>query len=138
VQACHYLIARSPASRARIAKSMEGGFEANRIKIDTASHVIVFCTRMELPPEHLEAVFTQEHADRKFPDDEQEQRWRGIVRRGLDMHVFDKRDLSAWLEKQTYLALGITMMAAAAAEIDVTPMEGFFAKILDEEFTSVS
>jgi nitroreductase / dihydropteridine reductase len=134
VQPCHYLVARSPAARARIAKSLKGGFEGNQVKIDTASHVIVFCTRMALSPEHVDAVFAQEQADRKFPDDEQEQRWRGIVRKGLDMHVYDKRDLSAWLEKQTYLALGIMMMAAAVADIDITPMEGFFTKTLDEEF----
>jgi nitroreductase / dihydropteridine reductase len=133
IQASHYFIAASAPSRSRIAKAMNGGFEANQVKIDTASHVIVFCTRMDVPREHLTKVFEREHADHKFPDDEQEQRWREIVLAGLDMHIHDKKDLSHWLEKQTYMALGMMMMAAAAVEVDATPMEGFCAKALDAE-----
>jgi nitroreductase/dihydropteridine reductase len=134
IQAIHYLVASTAEARARIAKSLVGGFEANAIKIESASHVLAFCTRMEVSDEHLAAVFDQEHADKKFPNDAQEQRWRDIVRGGLDMHIYDKRDLSHWLEKQTYLAMGMAMMAGAMLDIDVTPMEGFFAKSLDEEF----
>lgn len=33
--------------------------------------------------------------------------------------------------KQTYIALGIALLAAAELEVDATPMEGFDAKALD-------
>ena len=37
------------------------------------------------------------------------------------------------MEKQTYLALGTLLLGAAAFGLDVTPMEGFDFKKLDEE-----
>jgi nitroreductase len=37
-----------------------------------------------------------------------------------------------WSSKQTYIALGIALFAAAEAEIDSTPMEGFDKEKLDE------
>ncbi len=37
-----------------------------------------------------------------------------------------------WAEKQTYIALGTALIAAANAKIDATPMEGFDAQLLDE------
>ena len=37
-----------------------------------------------------------------------------------------------WVDKQAYLALGFTLIAAAAEEIDATPMEGFKPDAVDE------
>jgi nitroreductase len=37
-----------------------------------------------------------------------------------------------WADKQAYLALGFTLIAAAAEEIDATPMEGFKPDAVDE------
>jgi len=37
-----------------------------------------------------------------------------------------------WADKQTYLALGFSLVAAAAEEIDATPMEGFAPDTVDE------
>ena len=37
-----------------------------------------------------------------------------------------------WADKQTYLALGFSLVAAAAEEIDATPMEGFVPDAVDE------
>ena len=37
-----------------------------------------------------------------------------------------------WADKQAYLALGFTLVAAAAEEIDATPMEGFKPDAVDE------
>ena len=34
-------------------------------------------------------------------------------------------DLQTWASKQTYIALGVALVAAAEAHIDATPMEGF-------------
>ena len=40
--------------------------------------------------------------------------------------------LQIWAAKQTYIALGFTLVAAAAEEIDATPMEGFVPDAVDE------
>ena len=37
-----------------------------------------------------------------------------------------------WADKQTYLALGFSLVAAAAEQVDATPMEGFNYPALDE------
>jgi len=37
-----------------------------------------------------------------------------------------------WADKQTYLALGFSLVAAAAEEVDATPMEGFAPDAVDE------
>ena len=38
----------------------------------------------------------------------------------------------AWNARQTYIALGVGLTAAAALEVDATPMEGFNPAALDE------
>ena len=38
------------------------------------------------------------------------------------------------MEKQTYMALGMTMMAAAELGVDATPLEGFDRATVDEAF----
>ena len=40
--------------------------------------------------------------------------------------------LQIWASKQTYIALGFTLVAAATEEIDATPMEGFKPDAVDE------
>ncbi|MDX5435549.1 MAG: nitroreductase family protein, partial [Pontibacter sp.] len=37
-----------------------------------------------------------------------------------------------WAAKQTYIALGTAVVAAAAEKVDTTPMEGFDSTALDE------
>jgi nitroreductase/dihydropteridine reductase len=133
IQATHYVIAASADSRGRMAKAVENGFELNRPKILTASHVIAFCSRINLPPSHLDDIAAHEHADGRFPSAELEERWRDLVKSDLEAHEYDAKDLSHWIEKQTYLALGIALMAAAELRIDAQPMEGFHRRVLDTE-----
>jgi nitroreductase/dihydropteridine reductase len=133
IQATHYVVAASPMARARIGKAVQNGFELNEAKIQTASHVFVFCSRTSLSAEHMDDVAWHEHSDGRFPNAETEGRWRELVKGGLAAHEFDFQDLPHWVEKQTYLALGIALMVAAELDVDALPMEGFHHNILDEE-----
>jgi nitroreductase/dihydropteridine reductase len=126
------VVAASPMARARVGKAVQNGFELNEAKIQTAS-VIVFCSRMNLSAEHMDDVAGHEHSDGRFPNAETDGRWRELVKGGLAAHEFGFQDLPHWIEKQTYLALGIALMAAAALHVDALPMEGFRHDILDEE-----
>lgn len=132
-QPWHFVVASDEQGKARVAKSAEGGFAYNEAKMLNASHVIVFCTRTEMPESHLHVVLAQEEADGRFASDEakagQDKTRRGYV----DMHKFDQKDLQHWMEKQTYLALGTLLLGAASLGLDATPMEGFDFKKLDEE-----
>jgi nitroreductase/dihydropteridine reductase len=132
-QPWHFIVASDQQGKARVAKSAEGGFVYNEAKMLNASHVIVFCTRTEMPESHLQAVLAQEAADGRFANDEaragQDKSRRGYV----NMHKFDQKDVQHWMEKQTYLALGTLLLGAASLGLDATPMEGFDFKKLDEE-----
>jgi nitroreductase/dihydropteridine reductase len=130
IQATHYAVAASPAARARIGKSV---MELNEVKIQTASHVIVFASRMALTDAHMDAVAAHERADGRFPSAELETRWRELVKGGLRAHEEHLKDTPHWIEKQTYLALGIALMTAAELGIHALPMEGFDPDTLDEE-----
>jgi nitroreductase/dihydropteridine reductase len=129
----HYVVASSPASKARIAKSMMNGYEANLQKLDSASHIIVFCSRMTMSDEHARDLIAQQHADGKFKDAEDEDAWTGVLRFGIRLHTFERKNLGAWFEKQVYLAMGVALMGAADLGIDVCPLEGFHPLVLDEE-----
>jgi nitroreductase/dihydropteridine reductase len=133
IQATHYVIAHSLPARTRIAKSVQDGFEFNNAKILTASHVVVFCSRTSLPSAHMNEVATNERNDGRFPTPALESRWRELVKGGLATHEYDLKDLPHWIEKQTYLALGIALMTASELDINALPMEGFNPKALDAE-----
>lgn len=47
-QPWHFLIASTPAGRARIAKATQGSFTYNEAKVRNASHVVVLCARKTL------------------------------------------------------------------------------------------
>jgi len=132
-QPWHFIVASDEQGKARVAKGTEGGFVYNESKILNASHVIVLCTRTEMPEAHLQAVLAKEESDGRFANDEakagQDKSRRGYV----NMHKFDQKDVQHWMEKQTYLALGTLLLGAASLGVDATPMEGFDFKKLDEE-----
>lgn len=44
----------------------------------------------------------------------------------------NKAELKEWAARQTYIALGTLLAAAAEQQVDATPMEGFFPDQLDE------
>ncbi|WP_306392378.1 oxygen-insensitive NAD(P)H nitroreductase [Telluria beijingensis] len=133
-QPWHFIAANTPEGRARIAKAAQGGYSYNAAKINDASHVIVLCSRIDMDEAHLEAVLDQEERDGRFRDAQARAGQDATRRSYVTQHRFGNKDVAQWLEKQVYLALGTVLLGAAALEINATPMEGFDAKVLDEEF----
>jgi nitroreductase/dihydropteridine reductase len=143
-QPWHFVVADSAEGKARLAKSTQDRFAYNSPKILDASHVIVFCTRTEMPEAHLQALLDQEAADGRFRDEQARAAQNQSRRNYVDLHRFDQKDVQHWMEKQTYLAFGTALLGAAAHGLDATPIEGFDSKVLDAElglreqgFTSV-
>lgn len=132
-QCTRYIIASSQESRSRIADHIGEGFEFNVPKIRNASHVIVLATRETLTNEYLDELHAKEISDGKFPSDALADQWRGTVRMWIDLHRYDVKDLQQWMEKQTYLALGMTLMAAEELGINAGPLEGFNSRTVDAE-----
>lgn len=75
---------------------------------------------------HLEAVCTKEKADGRFPDLPKQELRESMTRNFLNLRNYGYKDLNHWMEKQTYLAVGLTMMAAAELGNEATPLEATF------------
>jgi nitroreductase/dihydropteridine reductase len=133
-QPWHFIVASTPEARARMAKGAQGGFSYNEPKITNASHVILFCVRIDADQQHLSNVLEQEQRDGRFRDDAAKA-GQAKGRQGyVDLHRYAQKDLPQWLEKQVYLALGSAMLGAASLGVDTTPMEGIDLAALDAEF----
>ncbi|MFK3740277.1 oxygen-insensitive NAD(P)H nitroreductase [Massilia sp. TN1-12] len=133
-QPWHFIVASTPEGKERVAKGAQGGYAFNASKITQASHVIVFCARVEADAAYQDLLLSQEQRDGRYADDAAkagQAKGRAFF---VDQHRFQGKDLTHWLEKQVYLALGTTMLAAATLGVDTTPMEGVDAKAIDEEF----
>jgi nitroreductase/dihydropteridine reductase len=132
-QPWHFVVAADTPAKARIAKAAQGPFAYNEAKVLNASHVIVLCARTDITPAHLDALLEQEAKDGRFQIDGA----RAGQQKGrlsyVNLHRYEQKDLSHWMEKQVYLALGTLLLGAATLGIDATPMEGFDFRVLDEE-----
>jgi nitroreductase/dihydropteridine reductase len=135
VQPWHFYVLSSPEAKERLASSLGEMFESgNRSKVTDASHAIIVTTRAELPESHLRNVFAQEDADGRFPEGEYRDGWQASVRGFLDWRTYNFKDITHWMEKQTYLTVGLAMMAAAELGIEALPLEGFDPHLVDAEF----
>ena len=133
-QPWHFIVAATPEGKARMAKGTPAGFAYNEPKVLNASHVILFCARIDADAAHLEQVLEQEQKDGRFRDDAAKA-GQAKGRKGyVDLHRYTQKDLPQWLEKQVYIALGTAMLGAAALGVDTTPMEGIDTRALDAEF----
>jgi nitroreductase/dihydropteridine reductase len=132
-QPWHLIVASTPEGKARLAKGVQGGYSFNESKVRDASHVILFCTRVDAAGGHLERLLEQEDRDGRFADEAAKA---GTAKGRLhftNLHRYTLKDLPQWYEKQTYIALGNAMTAAAALGVDSTPMEGIDVAALDTE-----
>jgi nitroreductase / dihydropteridine reductase len=72
-------------------------------------------------------------SDNKFPNEALANQWKAVVRGWVNLHRYDAKDLNHWMEKQTYLGLGMMLMAAEEMGINAIPLEGFDSRVLDAE-----
>ncbi|MGN5382345.1 nitroreductase family protein [Streptomyces lasalocidi] len=135
VQPNHFYVLATPEGKERLADNLGGErFKDNAEKILNASHTIILTTRADLPDSHLEAVFTKERADGRFLDPSKQQLWESMTRDFLNLRTYGYKDLNDWMEKQTYMAVGLTVMAAAEFGVEATPLEGFDQASVDKAF----
>jgi len=132
-QPWHFIVAATDEGKHRIARAAHGPYAYNAPKILNASHVFVLCTRHTLTDAHIGAVIEQEARDGRYPNQQARQTRHESLISYADAHRYTRRDAQAWMEKQTYIALGTLLLGAAALELDATPMEGFDNAILDLE-----
>jgi len=133
-QPWHFIVADNPAGNARMLKGVQGQFGFNEPKVRDASHVVLLCVRTNIDGDHLDSLLEQEARDGRFASEAARTALAGARAGCIAMHRDLDRDLSSWMEKQVYIALGTALLGAAALGVDATPMEGFDRQALDAEF----
>lgn len=134
VQPNHFYVLATAEGKERLAANLGERFQDNGEKVVNASHTIILTTRADLPDSHMEDVFAKERADGRFPDPTKQALWESMTWDFLSLRNFSYKDLNHWMEKQTYMAVGLTMMAAAELGIEATPLEGFDPTSVDKAF----
>jgi nitroreductase/dihydropteridine reductase len=132
-QPWHFIIANTDEGKKQISKSTQGFFSFNSAKVLDAPVVVVFCARTDMDEEYLLHVLELEDADGRFTQEEFKNNQHMGRSRFVNIHRNDLKDLQHWMEKQVYLNMGNFLLGVAALGIDAVPMEGFDAKVLNEE-----
>ena len=134
VQPNHFYVLGTEEGKQRLADNLGARFQDNAEKIRNASHTIILTTRADLPESHLDAVFAKERSDGRFADPAKHELWESMTRDFLNLRNYSYKDVNHWMEKQTYMAMGLTMMAAAELGVEAMPLEGFDPTSVDKAF----
>jgi len=134
IQPWHFLIAETDESKQRIASGLTGNYVYNAAKVLHSSHTLIFCTRTDISAEYLEQLLQQDDLSGRFKDETAKQGQRATREGYVEFYRNELKNLSAWMENQTYLALGQLLFAAGLEGIDATPMEGFDRDTINQEF----
>lgn len=134
IQPWHFLVAESDQAKQRIASALTGNYIYNAAKVLNSSHTLVFCTRTDISAEYLEQLLQQDDLSGRFKDEAAKQGQRDTRSGYVEFYRNELKNLPAWMENQTYLALGQLLFAAGLEGIDATPMEGFDRELINKEF----
>jgi nitroreductase len=118
------IIVENPELRAKIQPAAWG-----QSQIVDASHLIVFANRTTINDAEIDAFFENISKTRETPL-EALSGYQGFMKGKIKELSEDAQN--TWNSKQTYLALGNLLNAAAELKIDVTPMEGFVPAQVNE------
>ena len=117
-------IVENPELRAKIQPAAWG-----QSQIVDASHLIVFANQTDVTEADIDGYLKNVAETRNIP--ETALSGYGDFMKGGILSRTDAEKVN-WTSKQTYLALGNLLNAAAELKIDVTPMEGFVPEQVNE------
>ncbi|MBC7524291.1 MAG: NAD(P)H-dependent oxidoreductase [Flavobacterium sp.] len=117
LQPYQVIIVENPELRAKLQPASWG-----QSQIVDASHLIVFANETNVGEDQINAYFKNLTETRGIPM-EAVQGYADFMKSNIVSLPLEVRN--TWTSKQTYIALGNLLNAAAELKIDVTPMEGF-------------
>ncbi|RTY66640.1 NAD(P)H-dependent oxidoreductase [Flavobacterium sp. GSP27] len=118
------IIVENPELRAKIRPSAWG-----QSQIVEASHLIIFANEINFGTTGIDNYFKNTSETRQIPL-ESMKGYQELVIKNITSLSEEMRNI--WTAKQTYLALGNLLNAAAELKIDATPMEGFVPAEVNE------
>jgi nitroreductase/dihydropteridine reductase len=101
----------------------------NQAQITDGSHLLVFAAWDNYTAERINHMFDLTNTERGFKNEG----WENY--RQMLLNNYPQRDAQVNFEhaaRQAYIGLAASLIAAAEAQVDSTPMEGFDPKALDE------
>jgi nitroreductase len=101
----------------------------NQPQVGESSALVIFATWNSITEKEV-AQYMQEIADERGVPVESLNDFASYINGSIKNLTAEQ--LQIWAAKQTYIALGFTMVAAATEMIDATPMEGFKPDAVDE------
>ncbi len=101
----------------------------NQPQVAEASALVIFATWNSITEKEV-AEYMQEIADERGVPVDSLKDFAGYINGSIKNLTPEL--LQIWAAKQTYIALGFTLVAAASEKIDATPMEGFIPDAVDE------
>jgi nitroreductase len=101
----------------------------NQPQVGESSALVIFATWNSITEKEV-AAYMQEIAEERGVPVESLNDFAGYINGSIKN--LSAEQLQIWAAKQTYIALGFALVAAATEEIDATPMEGFKPDAVDE------
>jgi nitroreductase len=101
----------------------------NQPQVGESSALVIFATWNSITEKEV-AAYMQEIAEERGVPVESLNDFASYINGSIKN--LTQEQLQIWAAKQTYIALGFTLVAAASEEIDATPMEGFMPDAVDE------
>lgn len=133
-QPWHFVIASTPEGRQRMSVGTQGPFSANEPKVLDASHVVLFCAKLDMDEAYLQRITDVEADDGRFPDPAGKDVANQVRAFYLNIHRTELKDTPHWMEKQLYLNMGNVLLGAGALGMDAVPIEGVDPTALNQEF----
>ena len=124
LQPYQVILVENPELRAKLQPAAWG-----QAQIIDASHVLVFANVTNIGDAEIDAYLNNMAETRGLPLDAL-QGYGDFMKSKISTLPVEQRNI--WTSKQTYIALGNLLNAAAELNIDVTPMEGFEPEKVNE------
>ncbi len=134
IQAWHFMLISSDEAKAKLAEACLGPMTYNAEKVKDAPLVIALCASNEVTGKDVQRVIDQEFEDGRFPTETAKNERTEMLINNVNRRNQDSQVARAWVDKQTYIALGQVLLAAADLGIDSVPIEGFNADVVNENF----
>lgn len=124
IEPFHIFVVKNPEIRKEIRK-----ISWNQAQITDASELLIFCSRTDILEKRIDEwlhVMSGGNSETRTQLTEYE----GVMKNFFTGK--SETDQKTWADRQTYIALGFALAAAAELEIDSCPIEGFDPKKCDK------
>lgn len=128
-QPWHFYVAQTPEAREKL---MPAVLDFNQERVRKAGLLVVLACRDTFPDAYFEQLLDQEDRDGRYSDPNTKAAQDQGRRYFAGLHMGSTQDLVEWTSRQTYIALGFVLYAAAQMGIDSTCLEGLDYAKMDE------